>query len=281
MTFAVAVPFGGIAGWSFLTRTRTTQFDALSRSPRLERDVDNFRTNVGKAKSAGDLVNDRQLLSVALGAFGLSDDMNNRYFIRKVLESNLADPLSLANRLSDKRYLGLAKAFGYGRPGAQGPSEEAVENILGRYKEMQFEQSVGEQDGALRQALAVNRELDEIVNSGLSDRGKWFLVMGNPPLRQVFEKALGLPRSLGTQDIDRQFTVFHQASQRALGTGKIDEIAQDDIRERLVHLFLSRSSTTTGARFSPARSAALSILLSDPGATAPLLELSSSVTLAR
>jgi hypothetical protein len=64
-------------------------------------------------------VGDRRLLEVALGAFGLDDDIRNRFFIRKVLEEGTTSPSRrFANRLSDKRYLALAETFGFGdRPG--------------------------------------------------------------------------------------------------------------------------------------------------------------------
>ena len=50
---------------------------------------------------------------VALGAFGLQDDLPNRFFIQKVLEGGTLSTDSLANKLSDPRYAALAKAFGF------------------------------------------------------------------------------------------------------------------------------------------------------------------------
>ena len=40
---------------------------------------------------------------MALGAFGLQDDINNRYFIRKILEEGTTNEDALANRFSDTR----------------------------------------------------------------------------------------------------------------------------------------------------------------------------------
>jgi Protein of unknown function (DUF1217) len=41
-------------------------------------------------------------------AFGLSDMMNAKALIRKVLEGGISDPKSLANTLNDPRYKALA-----------------------------------------------------------------------------------------------------------------------------------------------------------------------------
>ena len=64
--------------------------------------------------SAADLVADRRLLKVALGAFGLEGEIDKKAFVRKILEEGTADPASLANRLTDKSYYKLAEAFGFG-----------------------------------------------------------------------------------------------------------------------------------------------------------------------
>ncbi len=84
------------------------------KSPVIQRDTDYFLENIGKIDTAEDLVNDRRLLSVALGAFGLDEDIDSKYFIRKVLEDGTLDPEALSNKLADKRYLDFSQAFGFG-----------------------------------------------------------------------------------------------------------------------------------------------------------------------
>ena len=114
MTYQPVVPVGGYAGWVFLNRTMDTQQAAFNSSAAIQRDVDYFKENIGEISSAEALVNDRRLLSVALGAFGLDDDINNKYFIQKVLDDGTLDDDALANKLSDKRYFEFSKAFGFG-----------------------------------------------------------------------------------------------------------------------------------------------------------------------
>ena len=119
MNFAPIVVGSGLAGWSILTRTREAQQAAFDRSPMIAGDVAAFKEKISSIKASDQLLDDRRLLRVALGAFGLDSDINNRAFIKKVLDSDPADDKSFANRLSDKRYLSLARTFGFA--GTEGP----------------------------------------------------------------------------------------------------------------------------------------------------------------
>lgn len=114
MSFTVTLPISGYAGWKLLKRTQSQQQALLAQNPAQQRDEDYFRQKISSVKTAEDLVSDRRLLRVALGAFGLSADLNNKFFIRKVLESDTLDSKSLASKLSDKRYKEMAEAFGFG-----------------------------------------------------------------------------------------------------------------------------------------------------------------------
>ena len=114
--------------------------------------ADNFREKIESIKTAEDLVADRELLSVALGAFGLDDDINNTFFIRKVLEDGTIDDDALANRLSDSRYADLSEAFGFGTPGFTRTSLSFfADEIVDRYEAQQFQQAVGDQDNDIEE----------------------------------------------------------------------------------------------------------------------------------
>ncbi|MCA0855536.1 DUF1217 domain-containing protein [Phaeobacter italicus] len=126
MTFSPYVLGTGIAGWNFLDRTRTQQQQIFEKSPILDRAVQDFTNKIDSIQTADQLLDDYNVLQVALGAFGLEEDIANRAFIKQVLESDLSDPRSFANRLNDNRYLGLAQTFGFGsEDGPQLPSASA------------------------------------------------------------------------------------------------------------------------------------------------------------
>ena len=258
MTYVPVVPLGGFAGWSFLQRTREVQEEAYASSATVKRETEAFAERIGGVRSAEALVEDRTLRKVALGAFGLADDIDNRFFIRRILEEGTAERTALANKLTDKRYAKLAEAFGFDRP--QGPRTAEpgfAARIVAAYEARGFEEAVGAQDPDMRLALNLDRELGAIAAKPGSDSTRWFTVMGTPPLRQVFEMAFGLPRSFGTLDVDRQLEVFQDKALAAFGDRGVAQFADPGKREELTRLFLARAQIASGSidRTSPAGTA--------------------------
>ena len=260
MGFQPIVPFSGFAGWAFLQRTQPAQQKAFDATPEVQRDSAYFSENIGKVSSAQELVNDFRLLKVALGAFGLDDDLPNKALIRKVLEEGTLDPESFANRLVDKRYAALAEAFGFDLGTPKSKSPDFAPEMLRTYRNRQFEIAVGIQDQDMRLALALERDLAALTGGGNTADGKWFSVMGNPPLRKVFETALGLPSTLGALDIDQQLKVFRKRATAVFGNGEVDQFSTPQAREKLNQLFLLRSQITAGQASMSSGTIALTLL---------------------
>lgn len=261
MSFQPIVPFGGFAGWSFLSRTRENQQEAFNNSALVKRDTEYFRENIANIHSAEDLMADRRLLSVALGAFGLEGDINNRYFIQKVLEDGTLTDDALANKLSDKRYLALSKAFGFGdfdTPNTQ--LSDFPDKMTGNFQNMQFEVAIGEQDPNMRLALGLDRELQDLIDKDSTENGAWFSVMGTPSLAEVFRVALNLPASIASLDIDQQLTIYRDKANSTFGGGEVSQFSEPEKQNRLVQLFLLRSEIAAGSVANSRFSTALTLL---------------------
>lgn len=239
MSFAPVVPSSGLTGWSFLQRTQTAQKEILAQSPQFEREEQYFRDNIANVTTAADLVADRTLLRLSLTAFGLQDDVDNKYFIEKVLSDGVLSDDALANKLADSRYLELSTAFGFGtgevlqtfRPGF-------ADKIMGRALDQTFEIAVGDQDSDLRLALGLEYEISKIAEKDTSEIAKWYTILGTPTVRSVFEGALNLPSSVATIDIDKQLEIFRARSNSVFGTDKVTELASEEVREDLVRNYL-------------------------------------------
>ncbi len=247
MTFQPYVPTGGVAGWRFLQNTLAKQMDAHAKGPIQQRDLDYFRDNIGKVDTAEALVADYRLLSVALGAFGLGDDIGSKFLIRRVLEGGTSAPDSLANKLSDKRYRDLSKAFGFGD--FDTPSSKSAgfpDMIAARYRVQRFEADLGKTDETMRLALNAQRELPALAQGTGSNRTKWFTLMGTPPLRKVMETALGLPKSFATLPIDRQLDTFMDRARRSFGTDRIDELAGEATMRTMLNRYTALSGLAGG-----------------------------------
>jgi hypothetical protein len=241
MTFQPVLPLGGYSGWRFLSRTLPQQQAAFVQSAPVQRATDYFKANIAKATTPEALVKDRRLLEVALGAFGLKDDLNSRAFIQRVLEGGTTKLDALASRLADKRYATLAREFGYGDLGARVKLEGFADKIVARYEAQSFQEAVGAQDDNMRLALNLPGGLAEVAKATANPRAQWFSVMGNPPLRAVFERALGLPKSFGALDIDQQLSQLQSRAEAAFGTARVDGFTDPARQEKLVRLFLLRS----------------------------------------
>jgi len=238
MSYIPVVPLDGYAGWRFLQKTLPAQSTAHQQSAVTQREGAYFKDTVAQIQTAADLVADRRLLNTALTAFGLEADLPNRAFIRQVLDSNTLDPASFANRLADKRYLNFAKAFGFGDfSGPQTQSPGFADRMLDRFHDRGFEQAVGTQNESMRVALALQRDLAELATQAGSDDTKWFLVLGTPNIRAVFEAAYQLPSGFGTLDLDRQVSVMRERTERLTGDSEIAQFADPEKIELLTRRY--------------------------------------------
>lgn len=264
MTYQPVLPITGLAGWSFLSRTLETQTKAFAKSPEISRDTEYFQKNIANARTAADLVSDRRLLRVALGAFGLGDDLNSKAFVQKILEGGTQDSDALAMKLSDERYRNFSKAFGYGNPGGAVTGNQTWANdIVAKFRTQQFEVAIGNQDQSMRLALASKRTMADIATGPGNDQTRWLKVMGHPPLRQVFETALGLPSSFAQADLDLQVAEFSYRAKRQLGIEDLSELVDPAVQKKVVERFLLRDQIQANAVQSSA-SIALTLLQSAP-----------------
>jgi hypothetical protein len=256
MSFQVFTGGGGLPGWALLNRTGDRQRELVGNDPQVRRATEYYRDKIGEISSADDLLSDFRLLNVTLQTFGLENDIRNRAFLRKILESDLSDDRSLANRLADKSYRKLAETFGFGDlTGPKNGEAGFSDKILAQYVEREFEARVGEGDQNLRLALNARRELATLSGRASTNNTKWYEVMGNQPLRKVFEGAFGFDRSYAKLPIDRQLQEFARAAELHFGSDQVSQFSDTGKVDELVRSFLARSALQQNAatsRFSVA-----------------------------
>lgn len=170
MTFQPVLPLSGYAGWGFLKRTVDRQQAVQQTQPAQQRDEAYFRQKIGSISTAGQLVSDRRLLRVALTAFGLEGDVNNRAFVQKILEGGTIKADSLANRLADKQYQKFSAAFGFGDFSVPRTKISTFpDEVLARFRSRSFETAVGAQNNTYRLGLNAERELPELAARPISE----------------------------------------------------------------------------------------------------------------
>lgn len=242
MTFQPVLPLSGYTGWTFLKRTIERQQAVQQASPVLQRDEAYFRDRIGKVVTAEQLVSDRRLLRISLTAFGLEADVNSRAFIQKILEGGTLKEDSLANRLADKQYQKFSAAFGFGDFSVPRTKLSTfADEILAQFRARSFETAVGAQNNGYRLALNAERELPAIAGSQISETAKWYTVLGNAPLREVMQTALGLPKSLSAIDLDQQVSVMRARAEAAFGTATVSQFSDPARMEALIRRFHLRA----------------------------------------
>jgi hypothetical protein len=267
MSFSPVIPLGGVPGWALLQRVEADQRAVFDRRPDVARLTAAFEAKIASVESAADLVADRQLLRVALGAFGLEEEIDKRAFVRRALESDPADPRSFANRLVDGRYKRLAEAFGFGAlTGPETKRPGFANRIVAAFRERAFEVAVGESDQSMRLALNARRELANYATGRDPDNAGWFAVLGDRPVRAVVEKALGLQESFGQLDIDRQKDEIRSKVRNAFGDSSLAVFSDPEALDTLIRRFLVREALASGPTAATRGSAALQLLSGGLGA---------------
>lgn len=260
MSFTPILPLSGVSGWAMLKRTMVAQSAALSTAPDMARDVDYFRAKIGQINTADQLVSDRRLLKVALGAFGLEADINNKAFIKKVLTDGTQSSTALANKLADKRYQQMSAAFGFDQKTPVTQNADFATKILTAYKARAFETAVGTQDEDLRLALNAQRELASLAGRSSSETTKWLTILGSAPLCKVFQKALGLPSGTSALNLDQQLGLYKAKAAAVFGESTISQFADSTKSESLIKRFLSRTQADQMIGQSAGTSIALTLM---------------------
>lgn len=261
MSFQPVLPLGGYAGWSFLKRTMLRQQALQQAAPVQQRDEAYFRDRIGKVTTAEQLVSDKRLLRISLTAFGLEGDVNSKAFIQKILEGGTLKEGSLANKLADKQYQKLSAAFGFGDFSVPRTKLSTfADEILTQFRARSFETAVGDQSNTYRLALNAEREIPALAKKSSGENAKWYAVLGNAPLREVLQTALGLPKSFASIDIDQQVSVLKTKAEAAFGAETVSQFTDPVKMEALVRRFVLRAEMQAQGTTSSPASVALALL---------------------
>jgi Protein of unknown function (DUF1217) len=263
VSFQPVLPQTGYSGWRFLKRTIVPQQAVQQALPAQQRDEAYFRDRIGKVTTAAQLVNDKRLLRIALTAFGLEGDVNSKAFIQKILEGGTLKEGSLANKLADKQYQKFAAAFGFGDYSVPRTKISTFpDEILTQFRARSFEAAVGAQNNTYRLALNAEREIPALAARSMGETSKWYTVLGNAPLREVIQTALGLPKSFSSIDIDQQVSVLKAKAEAAFGSPDLGQFRDPAKMEALVRRFLLISEMQGQSAASSPAATALALLRS-------------------
>ncbi|KAA3502935.1 DUF1217 domain-containing protein [Rhizobium rhizogenes] len=119
--------------YDLINRDMKTSISRVAQQGLTERQTKYYKENIGNVKSVDDFLNNYQLYSYAMDAFGLGEMTYAKAFMKKVLESDLNDQNSFANKLTDERYREFAAAFNFTASTKTVQTEAQLDKMIGLY----------------------------------------------------------------------------------------------------------------------------------------------------
>ena len=156
-----------------------------------------YLANIGKVTTVAQFVNNYQLFSYAMKAFGLSDMTYAKGLMTKVLSGGVASSTALANTLSDPRYRAFAAAFNFAANGTSATAAtSATTGTTAKYIEQTLEDNQAKTNQGVSNALYFSRHASSITSV--------YGLLADSTMLSVVETAYGISSTLGESDIDTQ-----------------------------------------------------------------------------
>lgn len=169
----------------------------FEQRPAVDKEIQYFKDKAPKLTSIDDLFKDQRLLRFIASAYSLDDEIQYPARLRKILESKVADPNSLANRMVDPRYKEMANDLLLGDLGViVFSASSTIDKVTNRYVQNEYEKDLGKTNPALREASYFLRKIGGIKDS--------LSILGDGVLRSVVTFTLDLPPQIAFQSIDKQ-----------------------------------------------------------------------------
>ena len=121
--------------YNSIVRNLRQSMTRVAQQADVTRNAAYYKDNIDKVKTVEDFLKNDRLYQYAMKAYGLEDMTYAKAFMKKkVLQSDLSDPNSYANKLVDKRYREFAAAFSFGgSETAIAQSANQTDEMIGLY----------------------------------------------------------------------------------------------------------------------------------------------------
>jgi hypothetical protein len=186
-----------IASYQMITNNMVRSLQQTAREPAVANETSYYLAHIGEVKSIDAFIKDYRLFSYAMKAYGLSDVVYAKAFLRKVLTEGISNSSSFANKLVDTRYREFAAAFNFSALGENATNTTAAQSgTVEKYVRQALEESAGAQNEGVRLALYFQRKATNITNA--------YQILSDKALLRVVQTALGISPLTAMADIDKQ-----------------------------------------------------------------------------
>lgn len=207
----------------------------IAKEPTQQRALDQFRKAIAKAPDIRAALQDPRVLAVVVEALGIPDAAQQPGLATRALLSDLKDPKSLANTLPDGRWRAAAQALDLRTRGLAALKDPATQKLLAEgLQRAARNEELSAQAPGLGDAVLFTERAKDVKNV--------YQVLGDPVLRRVFTKALGLPDGIVVQSIE---------SQARAVTSRFDlaKLAKPGDVQKLAERYLSARATEARPQF--------------------------------
>lgn len=227
----------------FLTGTELS--DATEAA---ETEIEYYKTQMETITTLDEFLADSRLTSFVLEAKGVDPETIESEDLRKIFESDLTDPKSYVNTLSDSTFAEIVASFNF--DGEGNLSSDPVGTIqqrgdtletVNRYLRQTLEEEQGDSNEGVRLALYFQRMAPSITSA--------YDILGDTALLEFFTTAYSMSDYFSSQDVEKQASTVANFID-------IEQLEDPDYVEKLVKRFTALYDTENGTT----DSAALSIL---------------------
>lgn len=189
--------------YNVLSRTLNATLARTAKDPSVQRETAYYQSKIGSIKTIDDFVKDTRVLTYAMKAWGLEDMTYAKGLIKKVLESGIDNPSSLANTLSSGRFREFASVFNFK---SYGPATTAFDKVqqttVDNYIRQRVESDQGDVNPALKLALYFQRKAPTIRTP--------LNILADGNLLKVVQTALDIPAATSNSSLDAQVALINQ-----------------------------------------------------------------------
>jgi uncharacterized protein DUF1217 len=218
-------------------RNQTQDIKMTAAQPDVQRAVNAFAAAVGNAKTVQQLLANPAVMQVLLTSNGLADQIPYTALAQKTLQSNVNDPNSLVNKLSDTRWKPVVTTYDFANKGLSVIQNPAViSTIANAYAEVTWRKSLDATTPGLSDALTFRKEASSITSVDQ--------ILGDKVMRNVVTTALGIPLQIAFQPLEAQ--------ERAISTQlDITKFKDPKFVESFVQRYLLAANNSAAASTTP------------------------------
>ncbi|WP_425051094.1 DUF1217 domain-containing protein [Psychromarinibacter sp. S121] len=222
-------PFIGIT----LVRENRETFEAdVQRDPMSKREIESFRERIGSVETVEDLVNDYEVFSFVMKAFGMEEEIYAKAMMKEIFTSDPEDDTSLINRLTDDKYTKANEELGFNADGTAGSNfsdPDWIEEMVDRYTTQRLIDTQTDVNESVGIALAFEQKV-----SGLTS---WYKVLANTEMKDFIMTAFGMPESSDNASVDSLKKMLEKRMD-------IEDLQDPEVQEKLIRQYSAFAAAT-------------------------------------